>query len=44
MAECTDCFFIDTFLDDLCSVPSTCMAVYSCVTPLIGDLTKYQCT
>lgn len=44
MAERTDCFFIATFLDDLGSVPSTCVAVYSCVTLLIGDLTKYQCT
>lgn len=37
-------FSKNTLLDDLGSIPSTCMVVYSCVTPLTGDLTKYQCT
>lgn len=37
-------FSKDTLLDDPGSIPSTCMAVYNCVTPLTGDLTKYQCT
>lgn len=33
-------FSKDTLLDDPGSIPSTCMAVYNCVTPLTGDLTK----